>query len=244
MSNECETTRRHTRQIHVGDIAIGNGGSLERDLLEKYGEPTACALVESALRHVRILEDLDFFDTKISVKASDVRRMSAAYRKLADTCDYPLHLGVTEAGGRRSGTVKSAAGIGALLLDGIGDTIRVSLSDDPCEEVRVGFEILGALDLRHRGVRIISCPTCARKGIDVHKTVADLDVRLAHMTKPLTVAVMGCVVNGPGEAKHADIAAVGQKNSAPHIYIDGRPDHRYDGDDLAGHLAELVEAKS
>src|SRR5690606_18795920 len=184
---------------HGCSMRIGvNAGSLEKDLLEKYGEPCPEAMVESALDHARILEDNDFFDFKISVKASDVFLAVAAYQGLADACDYPLHLGITEAGGLRTGTVKSAIGIGSLLWAGIGDTIRVSLSADPVEEIKAGFEILKSLGLRHRGVRIVSCPSCARQAFPVIRTVEVLEQRLAHISTPLTLSIIGCVVNGPG----------------------------------------------
>src|SRR6201991_2526597 len=182
-----------------------NAGSLERELLEKYGEPCPEAMVESALNHARILEDNDFFEFKISCKASDVFLAVAAYNALAEACDYPLHLGITEAGGLRTGTVKSSVGLGMLLWSGIGDTVRVSLSADPVEEVKVGFDILKSLGLRRRGVTVISCPSCARQNFQVIKTVEVLEERLAHITTPLTLSVIGCVVNGPGEARETDI---------------------------------------
>src|SRR5690242_12141976 len=181
-----------------------NAGSLEKDLLEKYGEPCPEAMVESALFHAKILEDNDFFEFKISCKASDVFLAVAAYQQLAEACDYPLHLGVTEAGGLRMGTVKSSIGMGSLLWAGIGDTIRVSLSADPVEEVKVGFDILKSLNLRHRGVNLISCPSCARQNFDVIKTVEALEKRIAHITTPMSVSIIGCVVNGPGEARETD----------------------------------------
>ncbi|HET6222456.1 MAG TPA: flavodoxin-dependent (E)-4-hydroxy-3-methylbut-2-enyl-diphosphate synthase, partial [Dongiaceae bacterium] len=185
---------------HGCSMRIGvNAGSLERELLERYGEPCPEAMVESALNHAKILEDNDFFEFKISVKASDVFLAVAAYQGLAEACDYPLHLGITEAGGLRTGTVKSAVGLGMLLWSGIGDTIRVSLSADPVEEVKVGYEILKSLGLRRRGVNVIACPSCARQQFDVIKTVAALEERLAHITTPMTLSVIGCVVNGPGE---------------------------------------------
>src|SRR6185437_5202598 len=186
-----------------------NAGSLEKDLLEKYGEPCPEAMVESALDHAKILQDHDFHEFKISVKASDVFLAVAAYQQLADVCDYPLHLGVTEAGGMMTGSVKSAIGMGSLLWAGIGDTIRVSLSADPVEEVRVGFEILKGLNLRRRGVQVISCPSCARQQFEVIKTVEVLEKRLAHITTPMTLSVIGCVVNGPGEARETDIGFTG-----------------------------------
>lgn len=220
-----------------------NAGSLEQELLEKYGEPCPDAMVESALHHAKILEDHDFFNFKISVKASDVFLATAAYRKLAAACDYPLHVGVTEAGGLRTGTVKSALGMGLLLADGIGDTIRVSLSAEPEEEVRVGYEILKSLGLRARGVTVVSCPTCARKRYDVIKTVQVLEERLAHITTPLTVSVIGCVVNGPGEAMHTDIGITGGGNNTHQIYIKGVADHRLKDGDIVEHLVELVEKR-
>src|SRR5438445_1030413 len=178
-----------------------NAGSLEREFLEKYGEPCPEAMVESALHHIKILEDNDFFEFKISCKASDVFLAVAAYQGLADACDYPLHLGITEAGGMIPGTVKSSIGLGMLLWSGIGDTIRVSLSADPVEEIRVGFDILKSLGLRHRGVNIVSCPSCARQGFNVIETVRILEDRLKHIATPMTLSIIGCVVNGPGEAR-------------------------------------------
>src|SRR4029079_5015988 len=187
-------------QDHGCSMRIGvNAGSLERDLLEKYGEPCPEAMIESALTHAKILEDNDFFEFNISCKASDVFLAVAAYQGLAEACDYPLHLGITEAGGLRSGTVKSSIGLGMLLWAGIGDTIRVSLSADPVEEVKVGFDILKSLDLRHRGVRIVSCPSCARQGFSVIETVRELEDRLKHISTPMSLSIIGCVVNGPGE---------------------------------------------
>lgn len=220
-----------------------NAGSLDRDLLEKYGEPCPEAMVESALMHARILEDNDFFDFKISVKASDVFLAMAAYEQLAEACNYPLHLGVTEAGGLRTGTVKSALGIGWLLRKGIGDTIRVSLSADPVEEVRVGFDILKSLDLRHRGVRIVACPSCARQGFDVPAVVAELERRLEHVTTPITLSVLGCVVNGPGEARHSDIGLTGGGKGRHKVFLAGVPDHAVDTDAIVDHLVDLVEKR-
>lgn len=229
---------------HNCSIRIGvNAGSLETELLEKYGEPCPDAMVESALAHAKILEDHDFFNFKISVKASDVFLATAAYRKLAAACDYPLHVGVTEAGGLRTGTVKSSIGMGLLLNEGIGDTIRVSLSAEVEEEVRVGYEILKSLGLRSRGVTVVSCPTCARKRYDVIKTVQVLEERLAHITTPLTVSVIGCVVNGPGEAMHTDIGITGGGNNTHQIYIKGVADHRLKDGDVVEHLVELVEQR-
>ena len=225
-------------------VRIGvNGGSLDKKLLEKYGEPCVDALVESALEQAKMLEDNDFFEFKISVKSSNTLMMIDAYKKLAAACDYPLHLGVTEAGGLRSGTVKSAIGIGSLLMNGIGDTLRVSLTADVAEEVKAGYEILKALDLRHRGVRIISCPTCARRGYDVEKTIKALEERLAHISRPLSLAVMGCVVNGPGEAGHTDFGVCGGKGDENMIYVGGRPDHKVKNENIVDELVRLVEEK-
>lgn len=230
---------------HGCSMRIGvNAGSLEKHLLEKYGEPCPEALVESALEHARILEDNDFFDFKISVKASDVFLAVAAYQGLADACDYPLHLGITEAGGLRTGTVKSAIGLGSLLWAGIGDTIRVSLSAEPEEEVHAGFEILKALGLRRRGVTIISCPSCARQAFPVIRTVETLEERLAHIQTPMTLSIIGCVVNGPGEARETDIGLTGGGNGHHMVYLSGVSDHRIDDADLVDHIVELVEAKA
>ncbi len=228
-------------------IRIGvNAGSLERDLLEKYGEPCPDAMLESAMRHIRILEDNDFFNFKISCKASDVFMATAAYQLLAEACDYPIHLGITEAGGLRTGTVKSAIGMGNLLWSGIGDTIRVSLSAPPEEEVKVGFEILKSLGLRHRGVNVISCPSCARQQFDVIKTVEVLEQRLAHITTPMTVSIIGCVVNGPGEALMTDIGLTGGGKGTHQIYLNGQQHHRIqDGDeDIVSHIVKQVEARA
>ena len=226
-------------------IRIGvNAGSLERDLLERYGEPCPEAMVESALNHAKLLEDEDFHEFKISVKASDVFLAVAAYQQLAESCDHPLHLGITEAGGLRSGTVKSAIGMGSLLWAGIGDTIRVSLSADPVEEVHAGFDILKSLGLRHRGVNVISCPSCARQQFDVIKTVEVLEQRLAHITTPMTVSVIGCVVNGPGEALMTDIGFTGGGRGTHQVYVKGLPDHRLKDADIVDHLVEMVEAKA
>lgn len=228
-------------------IRIGvNAGSLERDLLEKYGEPCPDAMVESAMRHIQILEDHDFFNFKISCKASDVFMACAAYQQLAEACDYPLHVGITEAGGLRSGTIKSAIGMGNLLWAGIGDTIRVSLSADPVEEIKAGFDILKSLGLRHRGVNVISCPSCARQQFQVIDTVARLEERLAHITTPMTVSIIGCVVNGPGEALMTDIGLTGGGNGTHQIYIGGEKAHRFNnGDaDIVDHIVEMVETKA
>lgn len=225
-------------------IRIGvNGGSLDKKLLEKYGEPCADALVESALEQAKMLEDNDFREFKISVKSSNTLMMIDAYKKLAAACDYPLHLGVTEAGGLRTGTIKSAMGIGSLLMDGIGDTLRVSLTADVEEEVKAGYEILKALDLRHRGVRIVSCPTCARRGYDVQKTIEELEKKLAHINQPLSLAVMGCVVNGPGEAGHTDFGVCGGKGDENMIYVAGKADHKVKNENIIDELVRLVEDK-
>jgi (E)-4-hydroxy-3-methylbut-2-enyl-diphosphate synthase len=229
---------------HGCSMRIGvNAGSLERDLLERYGEPCPEAMVESALTHAKILEDNDFFEFKISCKASDVFLAVAAYQQLADACDYPLHLGITEAGGLMTGTVKSAIGMGSLLWAGIGDTIRVSLSADPVEEIRVGYEILKALGLRRRGVTVVSCPSCARQQFEVIKTVEVLEQRLSHITTPITLSVIGCVVNGPGEARETDIGLTGGGNNTHQIYVAGVPHHRLKDQSIVDHLVELVEKK-
>jgi (E)-4-hydroxy-3-methylbut-2-enyl-diphosphate synthase len=230
---------------HGCSMRIGvNAGSLEKELLERYGEPCPEAMVESALAHARILEDNDFFDFKISVKASDVFLAVAAYQQLADACDYPLHLGVTEAGALRGGTVKSSIGLGALLWAGIGDTIRVSLSADPVEEIKAGFEILKSLGLRHRGVAVVSCPSCARQAFPVINTVEALEERLAHITTPMTLSIIGCVVNGPGEARETDIGLTGGGNGNHMVYLSGVTDHKIDDAGLVDHIVELVEAKA
>lgn len=226
-------------------IRIGvNGGSLERHLLEKYGEPCPEAMVESALDHARILDDLGFHDYKISVKASDMFLTVAAYQALAEATDAPLHLGITEAGGLRTGTVKSSIGMGALLWAGIGDTIRVSLSADPVEEVKVGYEMLKSLGLRTRGVNIIACPSCARQGFDVIKTVETLEQRLAHISEPISLSIIGCVVNGPGEAEQTDIGFTGGGAGAGMVYIAGLSDHKIRNEEIVDHLVGLVEAKA
>tara|TARA_A100001011_G_scaffold371974_1_gene429866 strand:- start:1060 stop:2160 length:1101 start_codon:yes stop_codon:yes gene_type:complete len=223
-------------------IRIGvNAGSLEKDLLEKYAEPCPEAMVESALNHVKILEDNDFYEFKISCKASDVFLAVAAYYGISDACDYPIHLGITEAGGLISGTIKSSIGMGSLLWAGIGDTIRVSLSAEPVEEIKVGFNILKSLNLRHRGVNIISCPSCARQQYNVIETVQELEKRLEHITSPMTLSVIGCVVNGPGEAKETDIGLTGGK--VHQIYIDGEKHHILRDGNMIDHLVELCEQK-
>jgi (E)-4-hydroxy-3-methylbut-2-enyl-diphosphate synthase len=226
-------------------IRIGvNAGSLEKDLLEKYGEPCPEALVESALDHIKLLQDHDFHEYKVAVKASDVFLAVAAYQGLADAVDCPLHLGITEAGGLIGGTVKSSIGIGNLLWAGIGDTLRVSLSAEPEEEVRVGFEILKALGLRTRGVRVVSCPSCARQGFDVIRTVEALEARLTHIKTPLSLSVLGCVVNGPGEARETDIGVTGGGNGKHMVYLSGVTDHHVQSADMLDHIVRLVEAKA
>lgn len=230
---------------HGCSMRIGvNAGSLERELLEKYGEPCPDAMVESALNHARILQDHDFHEFKISVKASDPFMTVAAYQQLAEVIDCPLHLGVTEAGATRTGTVKSAIGIGSLLWAGIGDTIRVSLAADPVEEIKVGFDILKSLGLRHRGVNIIACPSCARQGFNVIQTVEALEQRLAHIATPMSLSIIGCVVNGPGEALMTDLGFTGGGKGAGMVYVAGKPDHKMDNDRMVDHIVELVEAKA
>ncbi|HEX3431940.1 MAG TPA: flavodoxin-dependent (E)-4-hydroxy-3-methylbut-2-enyl-diphosphate synthase [Rhizomicrobium sp.] len=232
---------------HGCSMRIGvNAGSLEKDLLERYGEPCPEAMVESALNHARILEDNDFTEFKVSVKASDVFLAVAAYQGLADACDYPLHLGITEAGGMIPGTVKSSIGLGMLLWSGIGDTIRVSLSADPVEEIRVGFDILKSLGLRHRGVNIVSCPSCARQGFNVIDTVRLLEDRLKHIATPMTLSIIGCVVNGPGEARETDLGFTGggAGGSAGMIYLNGKPAYKLDNAKLVDHVVELCEKKA
>jgi (E)-4-hydroxy-3-methylbut-2-enyl-diphosphate synthase len=232
---------------HGCSMRIGvNAGSLEKDLLERYGEPCPEAMVESALSHAKILEDNDFTEFKISVKASDPFLAVAAYQGLAEACDYPLHLGITEAGGMISGTVKSSIGMGMLLWSGIGDTIRVSLSADPVEEVRVGFDILKSLNLRHRGVNIVSCPSCARQGFNVIETVKTLEDRLKHISTPMTLSIIGCVVNGPGEARETDLGFTGggSGKGAGMIYLNGKPAYKLDNEKLVDHVVELCEKRA
>ena len=230
---------------HGCSMRIGvNAGSLERHLLEKYGEPCPDAMVESALDHARILQDHDFHEFKISVKASDIFMTVAAYQQLADAIDCPLHVGVTEAGALRNGTVKSAIGMGNLLWAGIGDTIRVSLAADPVEEIKVGFDLLKSLGLRHRGVNIIACPSCARQGFNVIKTVETLEERLAHISTPLSLSIIGCVVNGPGEALMTDIGFTGGGAGAGMVYMAGKPDHKQGNEGMVDHIVSLVEAKA
>ena len=221
-----------------------NAGSLEKNLLEKYGEPCPEAMVESGLDHIKILEDNDFHEFKISVKASDVFLSAAAYQALAEATDAPLHLGITEAGGLMSGTIKSSIGLGSLLWLGIGDTIRVSLSADPVEEVKVGYDILKSLGLRHRGVNIISCPSCARQGFNVIETVKVLEDRLAHVKTPMSLSIIGCVVNGPGEALMTDVGFTGGGAGNGMVYWAGKQDHRINNDDMVDHIVELVEKRA
>jgi len=228
---------------HGCSMRIGvNAGSLEKDLMEKYGEPCPDAMVDSALFHANILRDHDFHEFKISVKASDVFLTVAAYQQLADAIDCPLHIGVTEAGPLRTGTIKSSIGLGNLLWAGIGDTVRVSLAADPVEEIKVGFDLLKSLGLRHRGVNIIACPSCARQGFNVIDTVARLEERLAHIAKPMSLSIIGCVVNGPGEALYTDIGFTGGGAGAGMVYMGGKPDHKMSNDDMIEHIVELVEA--
>lgn len=230
---------------HGCSIRIGvNAGSLERHLLEKYGEPCPDAMVESGLDHIKILQDNDFHEFKISVKASDVFLSAAAYQMLAEATDAPIHLGITEAGGFVGGTVKSAVGLGNLLWMGIGDTIRVSLSADPVQEVKVGFEILKSLGLRTRGVQIISCPSCARQGFDVIKTVEALEQRLEHIKTPMSLSIIGCVVNGPGEALMTDLGFTGGGAGAGMVYVAGRQSHKMSNEQMIDHIVELVEQRA
>jgi len=233
-----ESAREKNIPLRIGV----NAGSLEKELQRKYGEPTPDALVESAMRHIDILDKLDFQDFKVSVKASDVFMAVAAYRKLAALIEQPLHLGITEAGGLRGGTVKSAVGLGMLLMDGIGDTVRISLAADPVEEVKVGWELLKSLKLRSKGINFIACPSCSRQNFDVIKTMNELEVRLEDVKTPLDVAVIGCIVNGPGEAKEADIGLTG---GTPRnlLYIDGKPNQKVEQANLVDDLERLIRAK-
>ena len=225
-------------------IRIGvNAGSLEKNILDKYGEPTPEALVDSALAHIQILKEHDFQDYKVSVKASDVFLAVAAYTQLADIDDCPLHIGITEAGSLRAGTVKSSIGLGNLLWSGIGDTIRVSLSADPAEEVRVAYELLKSLGLRRRGVTVISCPSCARQQFDVIKTVLEVEERLQHITDPITVSIIGCIVNGPGEAKETDIGLTGGGKGNHQIYVNGITDHIIRNENVADYVVNFVLQK-
>ena len=234
-----KAARDHNCSMRIGV----NAGSLDKHLLEKYGEPNPEALVESALEHAKILQDHDFHAFKISVKASDVFMAVAAYQQLAEVCDHPLHIGITEAGGKRAGTVKSAIGLGNLLWAGVGDTVRVSLSAEPEEEVFVGWELLKSLGIRHRGVKIISCPSCARQGFDVIDTVTKLEERLAHIETPISLSVLGCVVNGPGEALMTDIGFTGGGAGRHMVYNAGKTDHTIGSEGMIDHIVELVEKK-
>ncbi|MBT6256454.1 MAG: flavodoxin-dependent (E)-4-hydroxy-3-methylbut-2-enyl-diphosphate synthase [Alphaproteobacteria bacterium] len=240
VSEVIKAARDHGCSMRIGV----NGGSLEKHLLEKYGEPCPDALVESALFHASFLQDKDFHEFKISVKASDVFLAVAAYHGLADAIDCPLHIGITEAGGLRAGTVKSSIGLGNLLWAGIGDTVRVSLSADPVEEVKVGFEMLKSLGLRHRGVTVISCPSCSRQQFDVISSVREIEDRLAHINEPITVSIIGCVVNGPGEARLTDIGLTGGGKDTHQIYLSGMADHRLQNGDLVDHVVSLVEERA
>ncbi|MBE0413052.1 flavodoxin-dependent (E)-4-hydroxy-3-methylbut-2-enyl-diphosphate synthase [Yoonia sp.] len=235
-----KAARDHNCSIRIGV----NAGSLEKHLLDKYGEPCPDAMVESGLDHIKILQDNDFHEFKISCKASDVFMAAAAYQQLADATDAPIHLGITEAGGLISGTVKSAIGMGNLLWMGIGDTIRVSLSADPVEEVKMGFEILKSLGLRHRGVNIISCPSCARQGFDVIKTVEALEKRLEHIKTPMSLSIIGCVVNGPGEALMTDVGFTGGGAGSGMVYLAGKQSHKQSNADMIEHIVEQVEKKA
>ncbi len=235
-----KAARDHNCSIRIGV----NAGSLEKHLLEKYAEPCPEAMVESGLEHIRILEDNDFHNFKISVKASDVFLSAAAYQGIAEATDAPIHLGITEAGGLVSGTIKSAIGLGNLLWMGIGDTIRVSLSADPVEEVKVGYEILKSLGLRHRGVNIISCPSCARQGFDVIKTVEALEHRLEHIKTPMSLSIIGCVVNGPGEALMTDVGFTGGGAGSGMVYLAGKASHKMSNDQMIDHIVEEVEKKA
>jgi (E)-4-hydroxy-3-methylbut-2-enyl-diphosphate synthase len=230
---------------HGCSIRIGvNAGSLEKHLLDKYAEPCPDAVVESALDHIKILQDNDFHEFKISAKASDVFLTAAAYQQLADLTDCPIHLGVTEAGGLTSGTIKSAIGLGNLLWAGIGDTLRVSLSADPVEEVKVGYEILKSLNLRHRGITIISCPSCARQGFNVIETVAELESRLEHIKTPMSLSIIGCVVNGPGEALMTDVGFTGGGAGSGMVYMAGKQDHKLSNEKMVDHIVGLVEERA
>mgnify|MGYP001485297319 CR=1 FL=1 len=230
---------------HGCSMRIGvNAGSLERHLLEKYAEPCPEALVESALDHARILQDNDFHEFKISVKASDVFLAVGAYQQLAEAIDCPLHIGITEAGGLRAGTVKSAIGLGNLLWAGIGDTVRVSLSADPTEEVKAAYEMLKSLGVRRRGVTVISCPSCARQQFNVIETVQIIEDRLQHINEPISVSIIGCVVNGPGEARETDIGLTGGGKGTHQIYVSGLADHRLSNEDLVEHIVGMVEERA
>ena len=234
-----EAAKQNNIPIRVGV----NAGSLEKQILEKYKSPTAEALFESAKYNIQLLEDLNFDNFKISVKASNVFTAVESYKMLSDYCDYPLHLGITEAGSYFSGSIKSSIGLGMLLYQGIGDTIRVSLSDHPTQEVKVGFEMLKSLNLREYGVTIISCPSCARQQFDVIETVKNVEKKLAHIKKPITVSIIGCVVNGPGEATMTNIGITGGGNNTHMIYVDGNKSHRIQDKDLVEYLVQTIEEK-
>ena len=226
-------------------IRVGvNAGSLEKDILEKFKEPCPEALVESALRNIKILENEDFFNLKVSVKSSDVFLSIEAYRQLSKATDYPLHLGITEAGGFIGGSIKSSIGVGTLLLSGIGDTIRISLSDDPVNEVKIGNEILKSLNLRNRGVKIISCPSCARQGFEVIKTVKILEEKLSHIKTPITLSIIGCVVNGPGEAAMTDIGITGGGKGSNMLYLSGLQTEKVLTENIISKVIEEVEKKA
>ena len=225
-------------------IRVGvNAGSLEKDILEKYKEPCPEALVDSAIRNIQILADLDFFNLKVSVKSSDVFLSLWAYRQLSKKTDYPLHLGITEAGSFIPGSIKSSIGLGTLLLEGIGDTLRVSLSDDPVKEVKIGNEILKSLNLKKRGVKIISCPSCARQGFNVIETVKLLENKLSHIKSPITLSIIGCVVNGPGEAALTDLGITGGGNNNHMLYINGNQTNKIKTNEMIDRIVSLVEEK-
>ena len=225
-------------------IRIGvNAGSLDKNLLEKYKEPCPEALVESALYNIKLLEDNDFFNFKISVKSSDIFLTVKAYRKLSEICNYPLHLGVTEAGGLLTGSIKSSIGIGQLLMEGIGDTIRVSLSSDPIDEIKAGYEILKSLGLRSRGVNIISCPSCARQAFPVIETVKELEKKLSHIKKPISLSIIGCVVNGPGEAAQTEVGLTGGGQESNLLYLSGIPHTKVASSEIIDKVVKLVEQK-
>ncbi len=225
-------------------IRIGvNAGSLDKTLLEKYKEPCPEALVESAMYNVKLLEDNDFFNFKISVKSSDVFLTVKSYRNLSKICDYPLHLGITEAGGLLTGSIRSSIGIGQLLMDGIGDTIRVSLSSDPVDEIKSGYEILKSLGIRARGVNIISCPSCARQAFPVIETVKELEKKLSHVKKPITLSIIGCVVNGPGEAAQTEIGLTGGGQDSNLLYLSGLPHKKIASSEIINKVVQLVEEK-
>ena len=230
---------------HNCSIRIGvNAGSLDKTLLEKYKEPCPEALVESAVYNIKLLEDNNFFNFKISVKSSDIFLTVKAYRKLSEICDYPLHLGITEAGGLLTGSIKSSIGIGQLLMEGIGDTIRVSLSSDPVDEIKAGYEILKSLGIRSRGVNIISCPSCARQAFPVIETVKILEKKLSHVKKPITLSIIGCVVNGPGEASQTEIGLTGGGNDSNLLYLSGIPHTKVANEKIISQVVKLVEEKT